>query len=67
MKAHKLKPGQIVESPDWNDGQPVRIQAAHIAKEGVGVRYQDLPGHARAQQVTVKPGARVTHRCGGVR
>lgn len=67
MKARKLKPGQIVESPDWNGGKPVRIQAAHLATEGVGVRYQDLPGHARAQQVTVKPSAQVRHRCGGAR
>ena len=67
MKAYKLRPGQIVQHDDWNNGRPVRIQDAHLAPEGVGVRYQDLPGHARAQQVTVKPGAKVRHRCGGAR
>ena len=64
MKAHKLRPGHIVECDDWNDGQPVRVQDAHLSSDGVGVRYQDVNAHSNAQQVTVKPGNKITHKSG---
>lgn len=32
---------QIVSTPKWNDGRPVRIQAAHLHAGKMVVRWQD--------------------------
>ncbi|MCK2219760.1 hypothetical protein MF672_039085 [Actinomadura sp. ATCC 31491] len=32
---------QVVSVPSWNDGEPVRIQAAHVHAGKVAVRWQD--------------------------
>lgn len=67
MKAYKLSAGQIVEREDWNDGKPVRIESASVARFGVGVRYVDPSGYKKAQQTIVKPGEKVTHKSGSNR
>jgi hypothetical protein len=70
MYAVDLHPPQIVSTPEWEHGEPVRILDAHPGADGVGVRYQDVRAHHHAQQVTVPPGFEVdliSGGCGGAR
>lgn len=41
MLAVDLHACQVVSTPEWNDGDPVRIQAAHVHAGKVAVRWQD--------------------------
>lgn len=68
MVAVDLHQGQLVSSPEWNGGKPVRIDYARRADAGrVAVLYQDAACRERAQRVVVPVGMELTLVSGGGR
>lgn len=66
MVAIDLHRGLLVSSPEWNDGQPVRVErVAHPVAGLVAVRYQDALCHAPARAVVVEAGMELTLISGG--
>ncbi|WP_101784264.1 hypothetical protein [Nonomuraea indica] len=66
MVAVDLHARQIVSTPDWNDGKPVRVQAVHRVFDGrIAVRYQDARCRCSAQAVVVPMGMELTLISGG--
>ncbi|WP_113699153.1 hypothetical protein [Nonomuraea lactucae] len=66
MVAVDLHACQIVSTPEWNDGEPVRVQAVHPVYGGrVAVRYQDARCRCAAQAVVVPVGMELTLISGG--
>lgn len=65
MVAIDLHNRMLVSTPEWEDGQPVRILHTHPALEGVAVRYQDVHAHHHAHDVVVAPGFHLDLISGG--
>ncbi|MEV4174037.1 hypothetical protein [Nonomuraea sp. NPDC049709] len=56
---------QIVSSPEWNDGEPVRIQAAHAHGGRMAVRWQDAGGRGGVHSDWVEVGMELALISGG--
>lgn len=65
MMAIDLHACQIVSTPEWNDGQPVRIQAVHAHGGKVAVRWQDARCCGSIHADYVKAGMHVDLISGG--
>ncbi|MET8334429.1 hypothetical protein [Streptosporangium canum] len=65
MVAVDLHTRLVVSTPEWNNGNPVRILNAHVTAGGVGVRYQDVWAHQPARVTTVAPGFELDLISGG--
>jgi hypothetical protein len=59
MNAVHLHAGQIVSTPLWEGGQPVRIRDAVRDGNRMSVDFQDVRCHHRAQRVEVPFGFEV--------
>ncbi|MFI6534152.1 hypothetical protein ACIBHY_16955 [Nonomuraea sp. NPDC050547] len=61
-----LHQGQLVSAPEWNGGDPVRVDYARRADSGhVAVLYRDAAGRERAQRTVVEVGMELTLISGG--
>ncbi|WP_068922146.1 hypothetical protein [Planobispora rosea] len=66
MVARDLLASLIVSTPEWNNGEPVRIEAAHCPVEGVMVvRYQDARCKSAAVIAQVPVGMEIDLISGG--
>lgn len=66
MVAVDLHARQVVSTPEWNDGNPVRVQAVHPVYGGrIAILFQDVRCQCGAQAVVVSVGMELTLVSGG--
>lgn len=66
MVAVDLNARMVVSSPEWNSGEPVRIDQVHRVHGGrIAIRYQDARCHRPVRAVVVPVGMELTLISGG--
>jgi hypothetical protein len=66
MVAVDLHPPQVVSTPAWNDGEPVRVAQVHrVFRDRIAVLYRDARCRCAAQACVVPVGMELTLVSGG--